>query len=70
MTTITMRFPPDAPVIVSIIGNGATFRRLESMPDGSVLSKTTKGELLAVQGDEVIMDFVKWIRREYGSEKR
>lgn len=67
MSVITLRFPPDAPVVVSIRGNGATFRRLEPRPDGSYIAQMTRQELLAVTSDRVIMDFVKWLR-ERGKE--
>ena len=68
MTIITMRYPSNAPVVVSIVGNGANFRRLEPSPDGSVISKMTEGELLAVQGDVLVMDFVRWLRERDGNE--
>lgn len=70
MTVISMRFLPNAPVVVSIRGNGATFRRLEPRLDGSYIAKMTRQELLAVTGDEVIMDFTRWLRERKERGKR
>ena len=62
MTTITLRYPPNAPVIVSIINGGLGFQPLELETDRSAVVRMTKGELLVVQSDALIMDFVRWLR--------
>ena len=69
MTTITLRYPPDAPVIVSIINGGLDFQPLELETDGAAVVRMTKDELLVVQSDALIMDFVKWLREKNGNEK-
>ena len=62
MTTITLRYPPDAPVIVSIVNGGLDFQPLELETDGSAIVRMSREELLMAQGDEVVMDFVRWLR--------
>ena len=62
MTTITLRYPPNAPVIVSIVNGDLPFRPLELETDRSAVVRMTKGELLAVRSDTLIMDFVRWLR--------
>ena len=62
MTTITLRYPPNAPVVVSIINGGLDFQPLELEADRSAIVRMSREELLAVQGDGVVMGFVKWLR--------
>jgi len=68
MTTITLRYPPDAPVIVSIVNGDLPFQPLKLGSDGAAVVRMTKDELLAVS-DTLIMDFVKWLREKNGNEK-
>ena len=69
MTTITLRYPPDAPVIVSTVNGGLNFIPPELETDGSAIVRMSREELLMVQGDEVVMDFVRWLREKDGNEK-
>ena len=62
MTTITLRYPPDAPVIVSIVNGDLPFRPLELETDRSAIVRMSREELLMVQGNEAVMDFVRWLR--------
>jgi len=62
MTTITLRYPPDAPVIVSIVNGGLDFQPLELETDRSAIVRMSREELLMVQGNEAVMDFVRWLR--------